>query len=334
MVFVIFILVFIFKELQKAAQDVDLERIGELTNLLKEAKEVADYSQGPVKAASVDPDAILPKFPHVFKCATVKGFDSEKKILHLVIEGSNYPVIICGDSCATNPSAQQKMEEKYGIKSLFSNCFSHVASDTIRRTATSETMFDENVKKWYNSLIKVLRYFSKSPKSTEMVNRALSALELNNVHMLVWGGTRMGEFLDGCKQCSDILVPFMDTLVTGNIRSEETLFLLSPMGIFLLQLMADLYLLFMDHYLRKTDTDIVLACETKGIVDKTISNLLGAQTPRCQEVLDSMDAGSHDNIIISAKNDSKRSLQSDINHQSNPRKVHPTLQDAVRENKN
>ena len=172
MVFVIFILVFIFKELQKAAQDVDLERIGELTNLLKEAKEVADYSQGPVKAASVDPDAILPKFPHVFKCATVKGFDSEKKILHLVIEGSNYPVIICGDSCATNPSAQQKMEEKYGIKSQFSNCFSHVASDTIRRTATSETMFDENVKRLYNSLIKVLRYFSKSPKSTEM---ALSA---------------------------------------------------------------------------------------------------------------------------------------------------------------
>lgn len=29
----------------------------------------------------------------------------------------------------------------------------------------------------------------------------------------------MGGFLDGCKQYSDILVTFMDTLVTGNIRT-------------------------------------------------------------------------------------------------------------------
>ena len=77
------------------------------------------------------------------------------------------------------------------------------------------------------------------------------------------------------------------------------------MGIFLLQLMTELHPLFMDHYLYKTDSYIVLKCETKSTADKTISNLLGAQTPRCQKVLDSMDADSHDNIIISAKNDSK-----------------------------
>ena len=118
-------MVFICKELQKF---VDLQQIGELTNLLKGAKEaVADDSQGPVRAACVDPDAILPKFPHVFKCATIKGFDSEKKILHLVIEGSIYPVSICGYSCATNLSVQQKMEEIYGIKSPFSNFSTHIA---------------------------------------------------------------------------------------------------------------------------------------------------------------------------------------------------------------
>ena len=76
----IFILGVIFKELQKAAEDVDIQEIGELTNLFQEAKEVkADDSQGPVRAASVEYDSILPKFPHVFKCATIKGFDSEKK---------------------------------------------------------------------------------------------------------------------------------------------------------------------------------------------------------------------------------------------------------------
>ena len=61
--FIIFFLVFIFKELQKAAEEVDLQRIGEFTNLLNEAKEtVADDFQGPVRARSVEPDAILPKF--------------------------------------------------------------------------------------------------------------------------------------------------------------------------------------------------------------------------------------------------------------------------------
>lgn len=64
------------------------------------------------------------------------------------------------------------------------------------------------------------------------------------------------------------LLPFMDALVTGNIRSEETLFLLSPLGIFLLQAMADLHPLFMDHYDQKSDSDIVLAFETKDIAKK------------------------------------------------------------------
>ena len=62
------------------------------------------------------------------------------------------------------------------IQSPFSNCSSHVESGTIRGTAKSEIMCNENVKILYNSLIKVLKHFSKSPKSTEIPNRVLSAL--------------------------------------------------------------------------------------------------------------------------------------------------------------
>lgn len=80
-------MLFIFKELQKGAEDVDLEHIGEFTKLIKKAKAAADDFQGPVGAASVDYDAILPRFSQVLKCATIKGFDSERKILHLVING-------------------------------------------------------------------------------------------------------------------------------------------------------------------------------------------------------------------------------------------------------
>ena len=92
------------------------------------------------------------------------------------------------------------------------------------------------------------------------------------------------------------------------------------MGIILLQLMADLHPLFMDHCLHKTDSNIVLACETEGIADKTISNLLGAQTPRCQEVLNSMVADSHDNTIVSEKNDSKEVYNLTLNTKVTRRK--------------
>ena len=75
----------------------------------------------------------------------------------------------------------------------------------------------------------------------------------------------------------------------------------------------------------------MLASEIKDIAEKAISNLLGGWTPRSQEVCDSMDADSHDNIIFS---ELKRSLQSDIRHENNLWKVHRPLQEAVRENKN
>ena len=57
-------------------------------------------------------------------------------------------------------------------------------------------MCDENVKSLYNNLMKVLCHFKMSVKSTELLNVALTMLEMNNVHMLVWGSTRMSGFLD------------------------------------------------------------------------------------------------------------------------------------------
>ena len=155
----------------------------------------------------------------------------------------------------------------------FSNCTSHIASGTIRRTATSETMCDENVKSLYNNLVKVLGHYSMSCKSTELLNNSLTALEMNNIHMLVWGGTRMSGFLDGCAKCSSVLVPLLDTLVTGNIRPDETKYLLSPKGVFLLQLMADIHPIFANKYLHKTDSDTVLSCKCKGIAMTAVERL-------------------------------------------------------------
>ena len=169
-------------DLKAATEEFDFEKIEEISSKLKIVKEKYDSWKDPGGIS----EQILPTFPHFFHISKIKGYDKEKKILHLEIASYDYPVSVCGDSCATNLKAQRLMEELYGILSPFSNCSSHIASGTIRRTATSETMCHENIKQLYNALLKVLKHFSQSPKSTELLNSALTILEMNNVHM--WAG--------------------------------------------------------------------------------------------------------------------------------------------------
>lgn len=128
-------------------------------------------------------------------------------------------------------SGSRLLQEIYGLLSPFTRCISHAASRTIGRAATSKTMADVNVTELYENLRKVLRHFSQSPKSTELLNAALAILEQNDIHMLVWGGTRMSGFLDACRQTSKIIIAFLDTLVGGKIRKDETAYLLSPKGV-------------------------------------------------------------------------------------------------------
>ena len=97
------------------------------------------------------------------------------------------------------------------------SCSSNAANRTVRRTTTSSTISDPDAALLYNSLRKILKHFSMSPKSTELLNNALNSLEQNGIHMLVWGGTRMAAFLDACKQSSAILIPFLDILIRGKV---------------------------------------------------------------------------------------------------------------------
>ena len=65
---------------------------------------------------------------------------------------------------------------------------------------------------------------------------------------------------------------YSDTLVIGNIKPEETTFLMSPEGIYPLQLTSDLYPIFAKKYLHRVDSDLVLSGQTKGIAMKKVEN--------------------------------------------------------------
>ena len=82
----------------------------------------------------------------------------------------------------------------------------------------------------YENLKALLKHFCQSPKSIEMLHEALNMLEMNNIHLLNWGSTRMAAFLDACIQVSNIIVPFLDTVIFGSIRPDETKFPTSPKG--------------------------------------------------------------------------------------------------------
>ena len=82
----------------------------------------------------------------------------------------------------------------------------------------------------YENLKALLKHFSQSPKSSEMLHEALNMLEMNDIHLLNWGSTRMAGFLDACIQASNIIVPFLDTVISGSIWPDETKFLTSPKG--------------------------------------------------------------------------------------------------------
>ena len=132
------------------------------------------------------------------------------------------------DGCAVNLKESRLLEEKYVSDSPFSTCTSHTSSGTIRRLWSSIHMSQPDAKALYESFRSVLKYFSMSPRSSEFLNQALENLEMNDVHQLKWGSTRMAGFLNACIRTSIIILPFFDVMVNANICSDASMVLLSP----------------------------------------------------------------------------------------------------------
>ena len=78
---------------------------------------------------------ILPKYPPIFKIASLKGI--EQGTVHLEVDLRNMSTTTCRDGCAINLKGARLLTETYGINSPSPKCSSHLASGTIRRMCTS-----------------------------------------------------------------------------------------------------------------------------------------------------------------------------------------------------
>ena len=215
---------------------------------------------------------ILPEYPPIFKITSLKV--TKQGTVHLEVDPRNIPTTTCRDGCAVNLKVARLSTETYEINSRSSECSSHSASGAIQRMCTSVNSSHADATSLYDNLKAMLKHFAMSQKSTEFLNNALNALELNSAHMLNWGSTCMAGFMDACVQASEILIPFLGTLIAGNIRPDETKFIASPKAVYLIQLFADLQCIFTNSYLYRMDSDSVLICETYNVAEKTIQTLL------------------------------------------------------------
>ena len=204
---------------------------------------------------------------------------------------------------AVNLKGARILTETYGINSSSFKCSSHLASGTIPRMCTSVNSTQGDATSLYDNLKAPLKHFTMSPKSTEFLNNALNALELSSVHMLNWASAHMAGFTDACVQASEILIPFLDTPVAGNIRPDETKFIASPKGVYLIQLFADLQCIFTDSYLHRVNSDSVLICETYNVAQKTVQTLLNEElkTPNADALLEGLHSDRNQNIMADIK---------------------------------
>ena len=163
-------------------------------------------------------------------------------------------------------------------------------------------MCEQNAKSLFENLKALLKHFSQSNKSTGILNKSLAALEMNSIHILNWGSTRMAGFLDACLQASKIIVPLLDTIISAGIRSDETKFIGSPKGIFMLQLFADIHKLYANFYLHRVDGDnSIIACEAYDIAMKTANDLQTIQTPLADSFIESLDEDANQNVTATFK---------------------------------
>ena len=78
-------------------------------------------------------------------------------------------------------------------------------------------------------------------------------MDMRTIHMMTYCPTRMSYLLTASTQIVNLLVPLCDALATANIKKEERSLFMSPKGMILVHLLADLKKIFFNNYLKILD---------------------------------------------------------------------------------
>ena len=92
----------------------------------------------------------------------------------------------------------------------------------------------------YTTLRTITEYFEASVKNKEILDASMQILDMNALHLISWGQTRMGHFLKACYIFNKMLPAVYDSMYTTAIRIEERDLLFTAEMIYILKVLADL----------------------------------------------------------------------------------------------
>ena len=262
------------------------------------------------------PDSIAPSVPSIFGCCLLSSVDFETKNIQLVFE--NWPVALVADGCRTNITAGEYLVTHYGMMAPTTRCSAHAASGSIKRMSSSKTMCVDEVVTFATGLRPVLHHFQLSGKSTALLNEALAAMEMKQVHLFTWCPTRMANLLEASSRAVELLFPLCDVMVSCDIKPEERSYFMSPMCLGILHLMADLEGIMINDFLRKLDTDDAIIMDVYGESMRFIDALNSLKTPLYDRFLSGLKEDEHGNMQYHFESDhlnlqySARPMRGDI----------------------
>ena len=187
--------------------------------------------------------------PQYFKCCKLIHIDDKK----IQLEIEDWSVCIMADGCATNIAASIQLTEYLGFLSPSIRCVVHAADGSVKRMTNSKTMNFLDLSEFIPTLKVILRHFQLSGKSTALLKEALEMMDMKTIHMMTYCPTRMSYLLTASTQIVNLLVPLSDVLATTNIREEERSLFMSPKGMILVHLLADLKKIFFKNYVKILD---------------------------------------------------------------------------------
>ena len=245
---------------------------------------------------SMDEELQIPIPPVYFKCCVIENIDMQGKKITLVM--MFWPVGINADGCSVNNLASVKLVNVYGLVTPSARCGSHAADGSIKRMAKSQTYCVEEVKVLAEFFAKILRHFQLSGKSTCLLNNALSALDMKPIHMMTWCPTRMSNLLTCASQVAKgNLLPLCDVMASCNVKPDERDYLMSPNGMILLHLLADLETAFVPKFLRKLDGDKALVIEMFCTSQKLLNSLDDFKSPLADRFLNGLAMDEYGNVV-------------------------------------
>ena len=178
----------------------------------------------------------------------------------------------------------------------------------------SQTYSVPEIKEFQTYLRIPLRHFQLSGKSTQLLNEAITNLEMKKIHMFSWYLTRMSYLLAACKFTVDKLIALYDVLVSADIKKEERAYIMGPQSMIILQIQADLESEFGKFYLRKLDTDHALISKTCYTSFKFADNLKSKfKTTLLNKFLNDLEEDKHGNLICNLKIPSGKQYETKLN---------------------